>query len=343
VRGVKRLLLWALTTPPIHRVWAPFLRGCGTIFMLHRFRDAELGTAGHDPTLLRSALAFLRRERYNLVDLPELFGRLREDARKLRRTVAFTLDDGYLDQATVAGPIFAEFECPATIFVTTGFLDGALWCWWDRIQYVFGQTHRPAIEVRLDSCVLRYARDAAGGYQYAQADFIEHCKRMREEAKLEGIARLASVAEVELPPRPPLQYAAMSWKQARDLERRGISVGPHTVSHPILARTTAEQSQREIVQSWERVRTEAAHPVPIFCYPNGQPTDYGLREIAVLRMLGFSGAVVGTTGYALARECSADADGPFRVRRFGYPDDVRVLTQCVSGLERVNELVRGLT
>src|SRR2546426_5262562 len=31
-----------------------------------------------------------------------------------------------------------------------------------------------------------------------------------------------------------------------------------------------------------------------------------LPIFAVLRMLGFSGAVVGTTGYALARECSAD-------------------------------------
>jgi hypothetical protein len=122
-----------------------------------------------------------------------------------------------------------------------------------------------------------------------------------------------------------------------------MSFGPHTVTQPILAHTRADQSRREIELSWQRLQSEAAQPVPIFCYPNGQPSDYGDREIIVLRALGFAGAVVGTNGYAESQAIAADPVARFRVQRFGYPNDLRAFTQCVSGLERVNQLVRGAT
>jgi len=340
--ALKRLLLATLTAKPFSGIWAPFKRGRGTIFMLHRFTDHDIGSTGHDPSLLSSALAYLRRERYELVSLTELFRRLGEATPRLDRAIAFTIDDGYLDQATVAGRIFTDFDCPVTTFVTTGFLDGTLWFWWDRIEYVLQHTARAALDVELDSLTLHYSRDPITGYSEAQADFTDRCKQVPDTEKLAGIGRLASAAEVDLPERPPLRYAPMSWEQVRTLERRGMRFGPHTVTHPILSRTTTDQSRREIEQSWARLKAEAAFPVPVFCYPNGQPEDYGDAEITVLQALGFAGAVVGTTGYAPRRDFTRAPDGPFRVRRFAYSDDLREFAQCATGLERVNQLVRGL-
>ena len=337
----KRLLRATLTRRPMSRAWAPFMRGRGTIFMLHRFADPDLGTVGHDPATLRAALAYLRRERYELVSLTELFRRLREATPTLDRAIAFTIDDGYLDQATVAGQLFAEFDCPVTTFVTSGFLDGTIWFWWDRIEYVFAHTARAKLDVELDSQTVRYAFDPVTGYSRAQDDFTVRCKGVPDSEKLEAIRRLATSADVELPERPPLRYAPMSWDQVRSLEQRGMSFGPHTVTHPILARATPDQSRREIEQSWQRLTTEAASPVSVFCYPNGQAQDYGDREINVLRALGFAGAVVGTTGYAELQDFERP-DGPFRVQRFSYTDDIHDVKQCVSGLERVSQLVRGV-
>ena len=337
----KRLLLRALTSRPVRRVWKGLMSGRATVFMLHRFADPELGTSGHDPRLLRRALADLRRERYEILELRELFRRLAEGMSAGAPAVAFTMEDGYFDQASVAGDIFTAFDCPVTTFVTTGFLDGVLWFWWDRIEYIFAHTELPTIEVELDGGGLRYAREAAAGYTAAQSDFTMRCKRVSEQAKLEGIERLAAAAEVEVPARPPLRYASMSWDHARALESRGMSFGPHTVTHPILSRTNDQQSQWEIATSWERLRTCLRAPVPIFSYPNGQASDYGPREIRTLQALGLLGALVATPGYAGACEFVRDADGPFRVRRFDYPDDVQLLAQVVSGLERFKEVLRG--
>lgn len=337
----KRFLLQTLTSRRLSRVWKPFMSGRATVFMLHRFANTELSTLGHDSALLQRSLAYLRRERYDIIELRELFRRLAEGMPAGRPAVAFTMDDGYLDQASAAGDIFAAFDCPVTMFVTTGFLDGSVWFWWDRIEYIFAHTGRRTIELALGETSLRYIRDPVVGYAHAQADFITRCNRVSEQAKLEGIAHLAAAADVEVPALAPRRYAPMSWDQARALEYRGISFGPHTVTHPTLSRTGDDQSEREISASWERLRTCVRSPLPIFCYPNGQADDYGTREINALKAMGLTGAVVGTAGYAETCAFVRDADGPFQVRRFSYFDDLRLLTQCVSGLERFKEIVRG--
>jgi peptidoglycan/xylan/chitin deacetylase (PgdA/CDA1 family) len=310
------------------------------IFMLHRFRHAGMGIEGCDPADLRRGLGYLRKQRYDLVPLAEMFERLAGRGRPLDRSVAFTMDDGYQDQATVGAAIFAEYDCPATTFVTTGFLDGQLWCWWDRIEYVFRHARRSELEVSLGGASLRYRWDGAAERTGALLDFIERCKEVSDGDKEAGIRLLAARAEVDLPRRAPEQYAPMSWDQLRKCEDRGMSFGPHTVTHPVLRRVGSAEATHEIAESWARLRAEARQPVPVFCYPNGRWQDFGPREIATLRCLGFTGALVGEPGYADGRSFRADADGPFRVRRFHFPEATLDVAQLVTGLERLKQILR---
>jgi hypothetical protein len=132
--SLRRLLLAPLRTPGVAEVVAELTGTCATIFMLHRFSDPEHGVAGHSPAVLRSILSHLRKQHYDLISLDELFQRLIE-GRTINRAIAFTIDDGYFDHARIGAPVFAEFDCPATIFAVTGFLDGKIWLWWDQIRY----------------------------------------------------------------------------------------------------------------------------------------------------------------------------------------------------------------
>jgi peptidoglycan/xylan/chitin deacetylase (PgdA/CDA1 family) len=161
--------------------------------------------------------------------------------------------------------------------------------------------------------------------------------------KHEAIESLAMAAAVELPADAPRQYAPMSWDELRAAERDGMSFGPHTVTHPILARATDVQARFELTESWHRLRAEARQPLPVFCYPNGRLIDFSDREVATLRALEFTGAVVGESGYAERLDAGGGADGgdPFRVRRFAYTEQGRELLQIVSGVEHVNQMLRG--
>jgi len=337
---VKRAFKRVIAFPGTASLFRPLLRECGVIFMLHRFTVPELGIVGDDPEWLRACLAYLRRHRRELLSLTDMFARL-EEGRPLHGAVAFTIDDGYREQALVGGKVFAEFDCPATVFATSGFLDGDVWFWWDKIDYVFTHAAKRSVRLELGGRTLALGLGDESARLAAQAIFTEACKRVPDRAKHAAIEELAAQAEVALPARAPERYAPVSWEEARQSEERGMTFGPHTVTHPILTQTPDEQSAHEIEQSWTRIQAELRKPVPVFCYPNGQAEDFGSREIATLKRLGLAGAVVGITGYALSQDFRGTRDDRFRVRRFELPTDFADVVQYVSGVERMKQLVRG--
>ena len=340
MKAVKQLLLKSLLMPGFPALLRHVQRDCATIFTLHRFQHAERGIAGCDVALLRSALTYLTRNRYELVALRDLFDRLGGKGPRARGAVAFTIDDGYDEQATVAAPVFAEFGCPVTTFISTGFVDRKLWLWWDQIEHLFQHTARRSVQVRLGNSVLDYHWDNDEQRMQAQSDFTALCKRVPETEKSSAIADLVRAAGVDIPSNPPPHCAPMSWDQVRKCEEMGMTFGPHTVTHPVLSRTTHDAADFEITESWARLRAETRNPVPIFCYPNGGWDDFGDREVAALRRLGFLGALASEPGYANAVTFQDSADNRFRVQRYGFPDELPQMIQYVSGVERLKQLLR---
>ena len=340
MRAAKRAVRRALFAAGTSRVFWPLLRSRATIFMLHRFRAPEIGVDGHDPDTLRRSLGALRRQRFEILPLTTLLADLVTGQHHKTPPIAFTIDDGYLDQASVAAPIFAEFDCPVTTFVTTGFLDQKLWFWWDRIEYVFENTALHSVAVPFDGRTAVWTWNNALERRVAQQSFTERCKEVSDTEKAEVVALLARSAQVEIPTRPPLRYAPMTWADLRRCEKMTMTFGPHTVTHPILSRTDDAQARFELTESWNRLKAEAASPVPIECYPNGRSGDFGEREIAILSELGFTGAVTGMGGYADAPAIQAADRGRFQVRRFAYLDSVDEVLLVAGGAERFKQIVR---
>ena len=55
--------------------------------------------------------------------------------------IAFTIDDGYLDNYTHAYPVFKRHNVPFTIFVATDFIDRKAILWWDTIENLILQSN----------------------------------------------------------------------------------------------------------------------------------------------------------------------------------------------------------
>ena len=314
----------------------PLQRDAGVVFMLHRFSDPSRGVVGHDPAHVRRLLGYLRRRGYRLTSLEALLDSAANGSPR-PNAVAFTIDDGYAEQAAVAGPLFAEFDCPVTTFVATGFLDGLLWFWWDRIEYVLRRAAVPDLAFEGAAGFVRYRLDEAGR-RVAQAEITGHCKALPDERKHELIERLAAAARVTLPVQPPPEYAPMTWDEVRECEGRGMTFGPHTVTHPTLSRVDDRKAEIEIRTSWARLKSEAAAPVAVFAYPNGLTGDWSEREHAVLRQEGLR-AVTAEPGFVTARRYRGSS-GPLLVPRFAFPDTYSYFVQIVGGLERLKTMLR---
>src|SRR5712664_1868482 len=326
-------------------MFAPALRTLGrglvSIFTLHRFADPELSVVGHDPAALRDHLAYLRRHRYRLLSLTDVIRELEEGGGGAP-AVAFTVDDGYGGFAPIAAPIFAEFDCPVTLFLTTGFVDGLLWFWWDRVTYLFRHTRCCSLVLDLESQARSYRWSTPGERSRVQQDVLCRLEWLDGVEREATLARLSRQLDVELPASPPPAFAPISWDDVRRTAKLGVTFGPHTVTHPILSLATDEACRWEIEESYRRVRQETDAWVPVFCYPNGEPRAFGQRELEATQRVGFRAALTTVRDYAAARHLRTHrALGRFALPRFPYPDDRPHLVHFVSGLLRLRRMLQG--
>jgi peptidoglycan/xylan/chitin deacetylase (PgdA/CDA1 family) len=309
--GVKR----GITLPGIRVPFQAMMRDNAIIFMLHSAQDAQgRPEYGFDPAILRHTLQRLRRDKARILSLMELVEAI-ESGSPLNGAVVFTMDDGYREQGTIAGQVFTEFDCPSTLFLTTGFIDGDLWPWWDKIEYIFDNARQKDMPDK--------------------REFVLRCKDLSEEKLQSMVTDLAACAEVEIPAKPPARYTPLTWQEIRGLERKGMTFAPHSVTHPILSRDSAERSAAEIRDSWQRVKENVALPIPVFAYPVGRAQDFGDREIAVIKDSGLRAAVSAEHAYV-----TSSRDSLFRLPRLVLPEDEESLAALLGGIEHLRASAR---
>lgn len=98
----------------------------------------------------------------------------------------------------------------------------------------------------------------------------------------------------------PVHGRLMTWDEARELNRFGIAIGGHSLSHPHLAGLTPEQQHGEIIGSCQRIAEEMGCPVRYFAYPYGTSADYDETSVRLVKEAGCVVACSNRYGYNLA-------------------------------------------
>lgn len=329
---VKKLLVPILANRPVAAV-ASRLFGRGVpVFMLHRMNSGEnSAVGGTQPDHLRRCLQYLVDHDYAFISLEQLALTLRDGQSLPPRTVAFTMDDGYADQAKIAAPIFEAFNCPLTFFVVTGMLDQVLWPWDAQVAWITGTAERDALKTSIADESFTLPLHTIEERRYAKRKLHNAVRELPSDQVGDIIESIARDAGVVVPEKPPAAWQPMSWEMARQLERKGIQFAPHSVSHNVLSRLDSESVRQEIIESWRTLDRELLNPLKVFCYPTGREIDYGKREIETLRDNGFLGAVTTTPGYV--EQMDASDESLFRIPRFSLPDSMHDFIQCCTWIE----------
>ncbi len=336
---IKRLAVHALASAPVSRLMSPLLNGRASIFMLHRFCDPDSGLEGHDPSFVRSGLAELRRRRARILSLDELIARAVAGG-PIDGAVAFTMDDGFWDQGAIGAELFLEFDVPLTCFLITGLQDGLLWPWDDRLAHLYAHCTLPRLSAEIAGQPLRQSLHDAEQRRQALRETRALFKRLPFATLEAALAELARRAEVEVPAVPPAQHRPIGWEAARALERRGLRFGPHTLTHGIVSRMTEAEAREQLLGAWQRLQHELASPLDIYGWPTGRHTDFGSRDIAILREAGFRAAVATDDDYAVFPADRRD-DAMYALRRFALPSDPLDLLQYGSWIERGKQRLRA--
>jgi len=332
----KKLLVPVFASGPVAAV-ASRLLGYGVpIFMLHRVMPEE-HAQGNAITAeyLHRCLDYLSRHGYTFISLEDLILALANHESLPARAVAFTVDDGYMDQAEITAPIFLEHGCPLTFFVITGMLYQSLWPWDAQVAWITETTRQSVLKTEIEGHHVEAGIDGVKGRRRAR-HMLQNILRETPAIRVPGaICTLAQAAGLELPGQPPASSRPMDWDTARALERKGIRFAPHSVSHRILSRLDEAEMQQEVVASWASMQRELENPLKVFCYPTGRRMDYGQREIDLLQREGFLGAV--STIPELVSHGNHTSKQLFNLPRLSLPYSMDDFIQCCTWIEHAKQ------
>ncbi len=272
-------------------------------------------------TVFRQHLADLR-DRFECLDERRALAVLR-GAEDLRRPGCWiTFDDAYLDVLDSAAPLLEEAGMPASVFVSTAVLDGAVLPadrWYATLTAAKRrQGTLPAPEpwpFDLDE-PSSYHRFIDGQEKRL---FLRSMPAQQEEALL----RLAAALNADSTAPDGRLYLSVS--DLQDLSRRGWSVGSHAVSHPILVGLLKEQRRHEIEASRARLAEILGSSPRTIAYPDGAWDDVVATQV---RDVGYEGALTlepgpatpGRSMFAIPRVLARN--DPHFVRTLASPGEI---------------------
>lgn len=333
---VRSSLIQALTSRPISTLMGGFRNQCVPVFMLHRMQDKQLGVSGHDPDVLRAALSFVREQNYHPVSLRTLVEHLRQGTPLPDKAVAFTMDDGFYDQAEIAVPIFQEFRVPVTIFIATGLPDNEWWSWDYKLEYLILHRMKAGQTLSIGTRTWQLESSDRDNRRHCVRSIRGYIKSLDGNGFDDYVFDISQQLGHEIPPLPPPAYRAISWSQARALEAQGVDFGPHSHRHNILQTQPLADVENEIRHSWKRIQAELKNPLPVFCYPTGRTgVDFGPREMAIAQHIGMQAAVSADAGYINLN--NSGQNNLFALKRFAFPEKICDFRQYCSWLERFKE------
>ena len=273
-------------------------------------------SAGGTLVLLYHRVAHLRRDPHGLAVRPEYFAQHCEilrrrcdvvrfcEAKRSRRQVSITFDDGYVDNAAAARSILAAAGLPATFFVAVGRVGRPDQAWWDQLQQVFLDSDFTASTIDIEIAGRRLWADVRSPAARDRAHMAVFW-RLRSlplaeiDSALDGIEQQLGVRSSDRE-----THRWMTVEELRGLsESNNVDIGAHTVNHPFLTGIPVDQRWREIHGSRESLRQLLGTPPTLFSYPYGGPDAVDAITKELVRKAGYT--IACTTSGGIAR---ADGD-----------------------------------
>lgn len=234
------------------------------IVMLHGVGPEDLPAPA-----LQAQLAWLARG-FRVVPLLDLVRGL-EEGRPGAGEVALTFDDGLKNHVEAALPVLARLGLPATFFVCPGLIESRRWLW----------NHEARARLRALPGADRAALLRQAGAPSSEVEPSVAWMKGLGLVERTGVEAAIRSATTGFSPSAAqrARFDPLSWDDLTGLDPALISVGSHTLTHPILPTLDDATLAHELDASRALLERRLGRPAELFCYPNGS-TDERVRAAA---------------------------------------------------------------
>lgn len=266
-------------------------KGVGFVFMLHHVAEKNpQGIPSNEdlkvsPAFLEKIIVRYKQDGFDFISLDMLSDMISSDRQPERPFIAFTLDDGYLDNYTNAFPIFKKYQVPFCIFVTTDFPDKKAILWWDSLEELI-LSHKEIMTSDGTCYPCRTFRQRQITYNHLKQ------KILRIDQSKIGVIELNKMFNYyDIDWLAPIQQKGMSWDQIKELSENPLcTIGGHTVSHPAFDSLSDVDIRNEIYDGLMKIEGVTGQKVHHFAYPYGSARIIGNREYHIIKDFSFKTA-----------------------------------------------------
>lgn len=269
----------------------------------YKSSDAFLDNTLISIDAFRSQLRLLKRD-YDVIS-PQEFRSWIDGLEELpQRAVLLTCDDGLMNNLTVMLPLLQEEKLECLFFVTGASVREEPAMLWYIELYLMMRDAREAAALDWQGIhVPAIKNDPASrraDWQRLMSDLSQFDGEVRKEFLAEAVAwwgldpawKTNCLSDSLMWQRFQLLGAA----QLKELVQSGMTVGAHTMSHPMLSRQAGELARREIMDSKRELENTLGRELWALAFPYGNSAAVGEREIEFAQEAGYSCAFMNVPG-----------------------------------------------
>lgn len=299
--------------------------------MYHRFGYRN-GLRRLDISIFEEQIKILRKK-FNILSLKELCASLTNETPLPPDTVILTIDDGYKDFYVYAFPILQKYSVPATIYVTTDFIDNKIWLWPDVIEFILNKTQCDVFSIVTNGKVEQFNLKNEQSRLQTWSDVADYCLTLSNSDKNAFLNQLAVDLNVLVPGIPVEEYKPLSWEQIIEMKKHGIEIGSHTCTHPRLVMLDDAKLRYEIEGSKKRIEDMTDDTVDSFCYPHGTKMDFNDDIKRMVRNAGYKNAIVAFSDSNITTDL-------FELRRYSIGRDMLQFKKKIYGVEFLSDKIK---
>ena len=249
-----------------------------------------------DKTKFEKLINYLNRN-YNVISMEDFKLHVLEKNPLPKYSLIITFDDGDISVLENGLPVLKKYNCPATVFIITDYINKNVDFWFTNIRSIEKTRYKTGIEIE---------------------SLMKQLKKMPNKTRLEYIKDY----KVN-------QKRQLTGSEIKEMERENIVIANHSHTHPMIDQCSAEEIKSELMNSkvfFDSHNISSGYH--IFAYPNG---NYDAESENVLKDNGINLA------FLFDHKICQQNINPYRISRLRVNSDLNIteLKVKVSGLHSI--------
>jgi len=212
--------------------------------------------------------------RFRFVTLDEIGALLKSGKTLAKPVAAITFDDGYRDFYDHAFPLLSQKGIPAAVFPVTGLIGTSEVHFFDKLYGLLARAFSRWRDRHGQLCRVLAGLGMAvpAKMQKSNLGAYEALRALLDGFSQEEIYRIMKSLDGEIGNEEelPASLGLLDWHMLSEMQRSGITIGSHTVSHAFLTNETFQKIQDETLRSRAELEKRLGKKIKHFAYPSGR-------------------------------------------------------------------------